>query len=215
MEAAKESWRDDMREKQPGSALGPVASLYERTQSGIVPLDDENLPEIDQAITRREIFIEDRTTDSVTHTALVSPITLRGEVIGALGFHEDDSRQWTADEIALIEDVAMQVSLAVENVHLFEQTQTALEETDALYRASRAIAAADSGQSDLTAGRPMLFRNLRLARRKTFRRLGHRFLLVSGGRAAMASRHPAFLEPGLDGRASRARPAPGLERRHC
>ncbi|NIN69154.1 MAG: GAF domain-containing protein, partial [Anaerolineae bacterium] len=111
----------------------------------------KRLPEVEQAVARRELFIEEGTTDGKDHTALVSPITLRGEVIGALGFHEDDGRQWTADEIALIEDVTTQVSLAVENVHLFEQTQTALEETDALYRASRAIASADSVEGILHA----------------------------------------------------------------
>ncbi len=144
LEAAKESQRGDMRGKQSGLALSPVASFYERMQSGRTPLGGESLPEIEQAMSQRELFIADRTTDDKSHTTLVSPITLRGEVIGALGFHEDDARQWAADEIALIEDVATQVSLAVENVHLFEQTQMALEETDALYRASRAIASADS-----------------------------------------------------------------------
>jgi len=144
LEATEESRRDGTPERESEFELGAGASLYERTQSGVMPLGYERLPEVEQAMTRRELFMENKTTEGVSHTALVSPITLRGEVIGALGFHEDDGRQWTADEITLIEDVAMQVSLAVENVHLFEQTQTALEETDALYRASRAIASADS-----------------------------------------------------------------------
>jgi len=144
LEAAKQSQRGDIRGKQPGSAFAPAASLHERTQSGISPLGSEGLPEIEQAMAQRELLMADRTTDDTLNTAVVSPITLRGEVIGALGFHGDDGRQWTEDEVALIEDVAMQVSLAVENVRLFEQTQTALEETDALYRASRAIASADT-----------------------------------------------------------------------
>jgi GAF domain-containing protein len=140
-----------VRGQQPGFTLGPAGSLYERTQSGVTPLGDKAPPEVEQAVTQRDLIVQAETGDGEGRSALVAPITLRGEVIGALGFHEEDSRQWTDEETALIEDVATQVSLAVENVRLFDQTQTALDETDALYRASRAIASADSVEGILHA----------------------------------------------------------------
>jgi GAF domain-containing protein len=49
---------------------------------------------------------------------------LRDQIIGVLGIHSDDlNRQWTADEIALIEAVSEQMSLAIENARLFEESQ--------------------------------------------------------------------------------------------
>ncbi|HMR67057.1 MAG TPA: GAF domain-containing protein, partial [Anaerolineae bacterium] len=57
-------------------------------------------------------------------SALATPLKLRGQVIGILGLqNEDPDRQWTADEIALIEAVSEQMSLALENARLFEETQ--------------------------------------------------------------------------------------------
>lgn len=56
--------------------------------------------------------------------ALATPLKLRDEVIGVLGLHaEDAQRSWTEDEIALIEAVSEQMSLAIENARLFEESQ--------------------------------------------------------------------------------------------
>ncbi len=99
------------------------APSYERTQPGVPPLGDTIPPEVEQAITRREVVVQSN-TDGAEQAALVAPISLRGEVIGALGLHETgNKRQWTDDEIALIEAVAEQMALALENARLFEQTQ--------------------------------------------------------------------------------------------
>jgi PAS domain S-box-containing protein len=55
---------------------------------------------------------------------LISPITLRGEVIGTLSLQDlAPERQWTAEEIALVESVSEQLALTVENLRLFDDTQ--------------------------------------------------------------------------------------------
>jgi GAF domain-containing protein len=57
-------------------------------------------------------------------SALVAPITLRGQPIGALQLHETEgARQWTEDEIALVEAVSEQLALAAENLRLFDETR--------------------------------------------------------------------------------------------
>jgi GAF domain-containing protein len=56
--------------------------------------------------------------------ALATPLKLRDEVIGVLGIRDENpTRHWTEDEIALIEAVSEQMSLAIENARLFEDTQ--------------------------------------------------------------------------------------------
>jgi GAF domain-containing protein len=102
-----------------------AAPSYERTQSGVTPLGDAVPPEVEQAMVRREVVVHSDTGDGAGQAALVAPISLRGEVIGALGLHEtENKRRWTDDEIALIEAVADQMALAIENARLFEQTQS-------------------------------------------------------------------------------------------
>ncbi len=55
--------------------------------------------------------------------ALATPLKLRGQVIGVLGLQTDNpERQWTREEVALIEAVSEQMSLALENARLFEET---------------------------------------------------------------------------------------------
>jgi GAF domain-containing protein len=55
---------------------------------------------------------------------LAAPIVLRGAIIGTLEIHdEDDTRQWSEDEIALVEAVAERLGLAAENLRLLEETQ--------------------------------------------------------------------------------------------
>jgi GAF domain-containing protein len=57
-------------------------------------------------------------------SALATPLKLRDELIGVLGIQDERSdRRWTEEEIALIEAVSEQMSLAIENARLFEHTQ--------------------------------------------------------------------------------------------
>ncbi|MEW5957208.1 MAG: GAF domain-containing protein [Chloroflexota bacterium] len=56
--------------------------------------------------------------------ALATPLKLRDEIIGVLGIHDDNpNRRWTEEEIALVEAVSEQMSLALDNARLFEHTQ--------------------------------------------------------------------------------------------
>jgi GAF domain-containing protein len=73
---------------------------------------------------------------------------LRDEIIGVLGIHDDNpDRRWTEEEVALIEAVSQQMTLAIENARLFEHTQRdawrnqAISETTAEVWASEEIEA--------------------------------------------------------------------------
>jgi signal transduction histidine kinase/ActR/RegA family two-component response regulator len=67
--------------------------------------------------------------------ALAAPIKLREQVIGALDLQEmESSRHWTEDEIALVQAIADQVGLALENARLFADTQRRAEQLATLHR---------------------------------------------------------------------------------
>jgi GAF domain-containing protein len=60
---------------------------------------------------------------AIFESALATPLKLGDEIIGVLGIRDDDpERRWTEEEIALIEAVSEQMSLALENARLFEET---------------------------------------------------------------------------------------------
>jgi PAS domain S-box-containing protein len=61
---------------------------------------------------------------SETEPAVVTPISLRGEILGTLSLQDiDPERKWTDEEIALIEAVSEQLALTLENLRLFEDTK--------------------------------------------------------------------------------------------
>lgn len=74
---------------------------------------------------------------------LTVPLEVRGEAIGRLNLALED-RPLTREDIALTRAVIDQASQALESARLFQETQRALGETEALYRAGQSIAAADT-----------------------------------------------------------------------
>ena len=99
---------------------------YETMRPGDAPLGDAILPEIQQVVERRSTVALQNASHTLAplHSALISPIALRGEIIGALGVHADkEDRQWSDDDVAIIEAVVERMALAAENIRLLEDTQ--------------------------------------------------------------------------------------------
>ncbi len=110
---------------------------YEVRQGDMPPLAEINTPEAG-AVLRQEQTVDLRLGNpgnspnkteeggdkNGTIHALATPLKLRGQIIGVLGIRdEDQDRQWTTEEIALIETVSEQMTLAIENARLFDDTQ--------------------------------------------------------------------------------------------
>jgi GAF domain-containing protein/HAMP domain-containing protein len=92
-----------------------LVSDYEFREANLPALQDIGTPEADDAL------FDSRTI--ITRLALATPLKLRDEIIGVLGIRDETAhRQWSENEIALIEAVAAQMSLAIENARLFEET---------------------------------------------------------------------------------------------
>jgi GAF domain-containing protein len=92
------------------------ASGYRRSEKGVTPLGSDLLPEVQHALLDPH------------PTTLVVPIKLRDYPIGAIGLKaKEDQRQWTEEEISLIEILSEQFALAAENIRLLEETQRRAE----------------------------------------------------------------------------------------
>ena len=93
-------------------------------------------------------------TSLATRAALAAPIRLRDQVIGAIdleevrkagpgaGMQPSGLRRWTSDEVALVQAVADQVALALENARLFADTQRRAEQLAILHRVGLDITSA-------------------------------------------------------------------------
>jgi PAS domain S-box-containing protein len=100
--------------------------LYERARPDKPPLtmDVTGGNGIERAIERAMADQETIIVSEDEGETLVVPITYRGEVIGTMGLEEPSTGPaWTNDEVALVEAVANQMALAIENARLLEQTQ--------------------------------------------------------------------------------------------
>lgn len=73
-----------------------------------------------------ETRLADETAPETTApaSALVAPLLLRGQAIGTLSLADlAPERDWSADEVALVETISEQLALTVENLRLFDTTQ--------------------------------------------------------------------------------------------
>jgi GAF domain-containing protein len=80
-----------------------------------------------------------------TETLVIMPLLSGAELIGTIGMDiAVKDRLFSDEELRLAETVVAQISSTVQNVRLFEQTQTALGQTETLYRISAELNAAQS-----------------------------------------------------------------------
>ena len=98
-----------------------------------------------------------------TSSELALPLRTRGQIIGALTVQSSQKGAFSSEAVAVLQSLADQLAIAIENAGLFAQTQATLAETSLLYQASRKISEAqtanevyealvgfarDSGQTD-------------------------------------------------------------------
>jgi GAF domain-containing protein len=103
-------------------------------------------------------IVSGRQNQDIQLPILVAPVTLRNQVIGTLSLEAINSdRIWTAEEAALVEAVAFQLALTVENLRLVDATQrraahetAARQITDKLHNASDIESILNTAVSELS-----------------------------------------------------------------
>jgi GAF domain-containing protein/HAMP domain-containing protein len=68
-----------------------------------------------------------------TRAELALPLRARGQIIGALDVQSELENAFTTDKVAILQTLADQVALALENAKLYQETQTRFEEIRHLY----------------------------------------------------------------------------------
>jgi GAF domain-containing protein len=75
-----------------------------------------------------------------TRSELNVPIVVRGRVIGVLDVQGDEPFAYSQEDVALVQSLANQAGVAIENARLFEQTQRRLQELSMLFDVSQELA---------------------------------------------------------------------------
>lgn len=69
-----------------------------------------------------------------THSEMALPLRSEGQIVGALDVQSKETGAFTEDDIQMLSLLADQVSLAIENARLFDETRIALAEAEAVSR---------------------------------------------------------------------------------
>jgi GAF domain-containing protein len=70
----------------------------------------------------------------LTHSEMALPLKIEDKVIGALDIQSKEIDAFTTEDIEALSTLADQVSLAIQNARLFDQTEKTLAEADAIQR---------------------------------------------------------------------------------
>lgn len=100
-----------------------------------------------------------------TPAALNAPIVVRGEPIGALKLQDvNPDRTWSASDRTLLEAVANEIAVAIDNARLLEQTERRAQREQLISEISRKMLAASNMQSIIQIAGDELSRALQVSR---------------------------------------------------
>jgi K+-sensing histidine kinase KdpD len=68
----------------------------------------------------------------LTHSEMALPLTVRGHVIGALDIQSEKVNAFSEDDVEIMQTVADQLSIAIENTRLFTETEAVIGQFEAL-----------------------------------------------------------------------------------
>ena len=124
-----------VRLRRGNDLLPPAAEWHEPEVASTGARPDFTLPVLITAMReRRPIALPDaRSAEGVAASGpdadaplalLVTPIVLRGEAIGVVGFHQVGiARHWRPEETGLVQEVASELAVAVSNARLYRSTE--------------------------------------------------------------------------------------------
>jgi GAF domain-containing protein len=126
-------------------------------------LEAERAGEMQQPVVWTEAA--EQTASTQPQATLTAPITLRGEVLGALQVGEtSQARKWSEEDIIFMQAVADQVALALDNARLIEETERRAERERLVAEVSSRMFASNDLESIIQIAGQELGRVLRVDR---------------------------------------------------
>ncbi len=129
-----------------GSKIGRSDTRWERGDVRL-SLDDQSL-NVAVVIEGRPILVNDVSTDpryklaeglEPVRAELDVPIVVKGQLIGTLTVQSDRPNAFDQTDLRLLQSLANQAGVAIENARLFRETQNRVRALGALYRSAQAV----------------------------------------------------------------------------
>ncbi len=117
-EVTERSWAEFLSEAQESEkhfAEGPETKAIEIHRSRV----------IERVLTSGGTIVS--TGKDGRQAFIAAPIVVRNEIVGVIGIEPDGLREWSQDDLTLIQSIAERTALAVENARLYIQAQRAAE----------------------------------------------------------------------------------------
>lgn len=117
-EVTERSWADFLasaRETERRQSYGPETKGVEEQRSAIIK----------RVLGAGTVIVSSGKDGRAAFIA--APIIVRNEVVGVIGVEPDQPRDWTQDDLQLIQSIAERAGLAVENARLYIQAQRAAD----------------------------------------------------------------------------------------
>ncbi len=117
-DAAHRSWRDflaEAGEEERRQIYGPEPKGLQLHRSRVV----------ERVLSSGSVIVS--TGKDGRQAFLAAPIVVRNEVVGVLGVEPSEAREWTQEDLRLVQGIAERTSLAVENARLYLQARRAAE----------------------------------------------------------------------------------------
>jgi GAF domain-containing protein len=123
---------------------------YEFDMVRIVHYQDHLSSDLIQSLQAgKPIIVDEPSENGETRNILYAPLMMYNQLIGVIGFEDTGGdRSWTKDEISTLETISNQISLALDNSRLIEETQRRSDQIR-LLQAVTSIAASHVKLSDL------------------------------------------------------------------
>ena len=123
MEAAQ---RQYVTQEWAAYARQPERAAYDTARLAGISLGDTSLPGIQQAVAQERTVVINDGQGGAEHrpSALATPVSYRGQIIGALGIQDEEgARKWTEGEIDIVEAVAERMGIVADGLRLLDATQ--------------------------------------------------------------------------------------------
>ena len=132
-----------------GSSADALVVAYEWDAPGIAPIGEgkQALPvarlaaETGRTLVVRDVHADARVTEGSVHSGvravMATPIHVAGKLAGTLSLNQANApRDWTTDEVRLVEGVARELRVAMETARLFQAREGENQRLIALQRAA-------------------------------------------------------------------------------
>jgi PAS domain S-box-containing protein len=125
----RQMWQEHLHQRRVLERSGFVFDQRQTDSPGnLIAIDDLWRPEIELAVAEGEPIVTQDGDGGQERTSLAIPITVRGQTLGVIGVEASTGdREWTRDEIALVQAVSEQLGQALESARLFADARRTAE----------------------------------------------------------------------------------------